>query len=116
MNGIHDMGGMHGMGPLQYETNESVYHAEWERRVEAMDHAMRATGKIGGSRRMIEEKISAVDYLRMSYYEKWLASLIERLLAVKLLTRDGVENGRAAQQSTNSVSPVSATAAAAFVA
>ena len=30
MNGVHDMGGMHGLGPIQYEPNEPVFHAEWE--------------------------------------------------------------------------------------
>jgi proton-dependent oligopeptide transporter, POT family len=26
MNGVHDIGGMHGMGPIQYESNEPVFH------------------------------------------------------------------------------------------
>ena len=26
MNGIHDMGGMHGFGPIQFEQNEPVFH------------------------------------------------------------------------------------------
>ena len=30
MNGVHDMGGMHGMGPIEYEKDEPVFHAEWE--------------------------------------------------------------------------------------
>ena len=33
MNGVHDMGGMHGMGPIQYESNEPVFHEPWEARV-----------------------------------------------------------------------------------
>ncbi len=37
MNGVHDMGGQHGMGPVQYEKNEPVFHAEWEGRVYALD-------------------------------------------------------------------------------
>ena len=32
MNGVHDMGGMHGMGPIEYEKNEPVFHARWEAR------------------------------------------------------------------------------------
>ena len=27
MNGVHDMGGMHGMGPMEAEKNEPVFHA-----------------------------------------------------------------------------------------
>ena len=30
MNGVHDMGGMHGMGPVQYEKDEPVFHERWE--------------------------------------------------------------------------------------
>ena len=29
MNGIHDMGGMHGMGAIQHEKNEPVFHEAW---------------------------------------------------------------------------------------
>ena len=36
MNGVHDMGGMHGMGPIEIEQNEPVFHAEWERRIFAL--------------------------------------------------------------------------------
>ena len=36
MNGVHDMGGMHGMGPVEIEKNEPVFHAEWESRVFAL--------------------------------------------------------------------------------
>ena len=34
MNGVHDMGGMHGFGPI--ERDETVFHAEWEAHVSAM--------------------------------------------------------------------------------
>ena len=27
MNGMHDLGGMHGMGPINPEPNEPVFHA-----------------------------------------------------------------------------------------
>ena len=36
MNGIHDMGGMHGFGPVPREKDEPVFHAPWEGRVYAM--------------------------------------------------------------------------------
>ena len=36
MNGVHDMGGMDGMGPIEREENEPVFHAPWESRVYAM--------------------------------------------------------------------------------
>ena len=45
MNGVHDMGGMHGMGPIEHESNEPVFHADWERRVFGMYFAMGAWRK-----------------------------------------------------------------------
>ena len=33
MNGVHDLGGMHGFGPIEREENEPLFHAEWEARV-----------------------------------------------------------------------------------
>jgi nitrile hydratase subunit beta len=42
MNGVHDMGGMHGMGPIQLEKDEPVFHAPWEARAYATTRAMGA--------------------------------------------------------------------------
>ena len=44
MNGVHDMGGMHGFGPVKPEPNEPVFHSDWERRVFAMHRAMGYAG------------------------------------------------------------------------
>ena len=46
MNGVHDMGGMQGMGAIWYEKDEPVFHAPWEGRVYAMNRAMGAWGKV----------------------------------------------------------------------
>ena len=40
MNGVHDMGGMHGMGPIQNQKDEPVYHERWEARAFALTLAM----------------------------------------------------------------------------
>jgi len=39
-NTIHDMGGMHGFGPVEPEPDEPVFHEPWEGRVMAMQRAM----------------------------------------------------------------------------
>ncbi len=83
MNGIHDMGGMQDMGPIQREENEPVFHHPWEGRVAAMNRALGAWGKwnIDAGRYGIE-LLPPADYLRMSYYEKWLARNVDSLLKV----------------------------------
>jgi nitrile hydratase len=40
MNGIHDMGGMEGFGPVQPEPNEPPFHSTWEGRALAMNRAL----------------------------------------------------------------------------
>ena len=40
MNGVHDLGGMHGFGPVVLEPDEPTFHAEWERRTFALNLAM----------------------------------------------------------------------------
>jgi nitrile hydratase len=42
------------------------------------------------------ERIPAPDYLRMSYYERWLQSLVELMVKGGLVTRAEVENGKPA--------------------
>ena len=108
MNGIHDMGGMQDMGPIKYEKNEPVFHATWEGRVYAMSAAVTATKKLRLGLRPPMENLSAAEYLRMSYYELWLTSLTERLIASDLVTRAELESGRATPGSTKAALAVSA--------
>jgi nitrile hydratase beta subunit len=115
MNGIHDMGGMQGMGPIGYENNEPVFHAGWEARVYAMNRAVAATGKLNGTLRPPIESLTAFEYLRMSYYEKWLHSLTERMLKSALVTSAEIESGHPAEGSAKSVPALSAADVPAFM-
>ena len=90
MNGIHDMGGMQGLGELRYEETEPIFHESWEGRIPAM---MSALGVFDGFRVPIES-IPAADYLRMSYYERWLVALNEQIIKYELATRTEIERGR----------------------
>lgn len=76
MDGIHDMGGMDGFGPVQPEADEPVFHAAWEGRVLAMSRVMGAAGawNIDESRFGIERLPPHV-YLAASYYQKWFLRL-----------------------------------------
>jgi nitrile hydratase subunit beta len=112
MNGIHDMGGMHGMGPIQIEKNEPVFHADWEGRIYAIARALRnARFSIDVSRHGIE-LIPPADYLRMSYYERWLTSRVESLVRLGIVTREEIESGHAAPDSKKATPALSADRAA----
>ena len=96
MNGIHDMGGMEGFGPVTPEPNEPVFHSDWEGRAFAMNRAMSyaRVWNIDMSRAAIE-MLPPLRYLAMSYYEKWAFRLEQLLLARKLVDADEFTAGRA---------------------
>jgi nitrile hydratase len=97
MNGIHDMGGMHGMGPIERESNEPVFHEPWEGRVYALGSALGrwGRGRNWGSFRFELESLPAADYLRMSYYERWFTVRLNRLLRSGLVTEAELADGQA---------------------
>ena len=109
MNSMHDMGGMHGMGPIEHEKHEPVFHALWEAKAFALTRAMGAWRKwnIDASRHQ-RELIPAADYLRMSYYEKWIAGLEELMVQKGLVTRAELQSGKPATDSIKSTPPLQA--------
>jgi nitrile hydratase subunit beta len=97
MNSAHDLGGMDGLGPIDREENEPVFHAEWERRVFALTVGMGFYGAWNlDASRHARERIPAAEYLTSSYYEIWLAGLERLLDETGLLTRAEIETRVAA--------------------
>jgi nitrile hydratase subunit beta len=99
VNGIHDMGGMHGMGPIQPEKNELVFHAAWEGRAFALSMAVDGDWPYGADR-YATEVILPEEYLRQSYYEKWITSLVDLMLKSGMVTAAEIETGRAIEPNT----------------
>src|SRR5690348_2121752 len=103
MNGIHDMGGMEGFGPVVREDNEPVFHAEWEKRMFALANVV--IGRTGASVdefRHAIERMPAPRYLGTTYYEKWLDAAMTLLIERGIVTREelgarGAEPGMPAQ-------------------
>ncbi|GAC1482141.1 MAG: nitrile hydratase subunit beta [Candidatus Dormibacteria bacterium] len=93
MNGVHDMGGMHGFGPVITERNEPVFHARWEGVVRAIFEKTNGRYFNLDEFRRSMELMPADAYLRASYYEKWLLA-IESILAEKgVVTADELAAG-----------------------
>ncbi len=99
MNGVHDMGGMHGMGPVEIEKDEPVFHAQWEARTYALTIACGSHRKwnIDVSRHS-RERMPPADYLAATYYERWLFGLRTLLVEQGLVTARELETGRAEGQ------------------
>ena len=101
-NTIHDMGGMHGFGPVEAEPNEPVFHETWEGRV-LRDAARRwATPRlwtIDGGRASLET-LPPLTYLAASYYQRWFLGLEKRVVAHGLVGEDEIEAGQVAAART----------------
>jgi nitrile hydratase len=95
MNGVHDMGGMHGFGPVPLEDHEPLFHAPWERRALGLTLAMGATGQWNiDQSRSARESLPPATYLGSSYYRIWILAL-ERLMARRgLVTEEELTAGQ----------------------
>jgi nitrile hydratase len=96
VNGVHDMGGMHGFGKVVPEANEPPFHAPWEGRVLAMQRAMRHTRAWNiDMSRDAQERLPAPIYLSSSYYQRWALGMERNALEKGLIEADELAAGRA---------------------
>jgi len=96
VNGVHDMGGMHGFGKVEPERDEPPFHAEWEGRVLAMQRAMRYTRAWNiDMSRDAQERLPAQVYLGSSYYQRWELGLERNAVEKGLIDADELAAGHA---------------------
>jgi hypothetical protein len=84
MEGVHDLGGRDGFGPVEAEVDEPVFHEAWEGRTFGLAIAAMASGRFNTPMfRHAIERMDPVHYLSSSYYEHWLTAV------ATLLTESG---------------------------
>jgi len=115
MNGIHDLGGMHGMGRVEIERDEPVFHTAWEKRVFAMNLATAFAVKwnidMGRYRR---EQMPAAEYLATGYYEHWLWGLEHLVVDLGGVTASELATGHAVTRAADAA-PLRAADVAGFI-
>ena len=83
---------MHGLGPIDPEPNEPVFHEGWERRCFALTVAAGFLGEWNiDMSRHARERMRPGHYLETSYYEHWLHGLQTLLVERGLLSMDEIE-------------------------
>ena len=101
MNGVHDMGGQQGFGPVLLEEKEPLFHAPWESRAMAITVAMGASGQWNiDLSRAARESLPPAIYLSSSYYEIWIRALEKLMLERGMVTQAELDSG---QQSTRPI-------------
>jgi hypothetical protein len=91
MNGPHDIGGMHGLGPIPIEPDEPVFHSAWEAKVFAMSFATFCHFFPVDETRHAAERMPPGDYLSSAYYERWLYALELLITEHNLVTPAEIE-------------------------
>jgi nitrile hydratase beta subunit len=111
MNGIHDMGGMHGFGRVEAEHDEPVFHEAWQAKCLALNLSMGGWRKwnIDASRHAIE-RLDPAAYLNLTYYERWLEKLVNLSLEHGLISVQELQSGKPDADSAKQIPPVDSTA------
>ncbi len=95
MDGIHDLGGMHGFGPVPIAQENYVFKADWQRRAFALAEALAGAVPYGADQHRQEiERMPAADYLRLDYFEKWLVASEALLMQAGLVSAEELRTGR----------------------
>lgn len=82
------MGGWHGLGKVEVEPNEPVFHQPWQARVFGIVQSL--GGNIDAGRHSLE-RLDPVTYLKDGYYGRWLAALERGLREGGLVVEGEVE-------------------------
>ena len=99
MDGIHDLGGRLGFGPIDVDEPEEPFHHPWEARVMAVVRWM--TRPVPWSIdwfRAVREQIEPADYLTRPYYDQWLQTYAAMLVHAGAATVDEIATGRSKSQ------------------
>ncbi len=88
MDGIHDLGGKLGYGPVDVDEPEEPFHADYEGRMWAISRRARVEGINIDWWRHTRENIPADDYLDRSYFDSWAQTEMATLIDAGVCTLD----------------------------
>jgi nitrile hydratase len=107
MNGAADMGGMHGFGPIEVETDEPVFHADWEKKAFALNMAIGVANIWNlDAFRFARESLPPRQYLNTSYYGLWVVTLENMMLKYGIAAREELKTGHAFEPIQRAKEPV----------
>jgi nitrile hydratase beta subunit len=92
MDGMHDLGGKQGFGPVRYTLNAGAFHAPWEVRANSLyAHAVRKGLFNMDEYRHAIERMEPAHYLTASYYERSLTALLTLCVEKGVVSREELE-------------------------
>jgi len=92
MDGIHDLGGKEGFGPVRYKKDAAIFREDWEVKANAL-YSLAVKGGIFNmdEYRHAIERMEPKHYLNASYYERSLTSLASLCVEKGLVSKEELE-------------------------
>jgi nitrile hydratase len=106
VNGVHDLGGMHGLGRIAHDRDEHMFHARWEGRMHGIWKALGELRRWRAPGRPAIEGIPAARYLAMSYYQRVYTAMVKLLIDTGLITEPELASGRPTPTSRRGTPPL----------
>jgi nitrile hydratase beta subunit len=92
MDGMHDLGGRQGFGRVRHSPRAEAFHAEWEKRSNALVAFAVKQGWINMDEyRHAIERMEPRHYLAAGYYERQFTGLVSLLIEKGVVTREALE-------------------------
>jgi nitrile hydratase subunit beta len=92
MDGMHDLGGKQGFGPVRHVPDAAVFHEDWEKRINALYGLAVRLGIFNMDEyRHAIERMEPRHYLNAGYYERTLTSLATLCVEKGVLTQAELE-------------------------
>lgn len=102
MDGVHDLGGKQGFGPIDVDEVEAPFHAEWEGRMWAIAQCARSPDWTIDWWRHVRELIDPVDYLSRPYFDSWAQTHIAAFIDSGEFTLEEIIAAQSARMTTDS--------------
>jgi nitrile hydratase len=93
MDGIHDLGGKQGYGPIEVDSDEAPFHHDWEAREWGIAQSARTPGITIDWWRHCRELIMPVDYLGRPYFDSWAQTDFSTYIEAGWMTLQDIGSG-----------------------
>ncbi len=94
MDGIHDLGGKQGYGPIEVDDEGAPFHADWEGREWGIAQCARVPGITIDWWRHCRELTMPVDYLGRPYFDSWAQTDFSTYIEAGWMTLEEVDAGK----------------------
>ncbi len=112
MDGVHDLGGVQGFGPIAVDDDPRPFRHDWEGRMWGINEALEGepTWTLDWWRH-VRELIMPTDYLTRPYFDQWAQVYAALLIDSGVATLDELAQGKACGARRPGASPMRAEAA-----